>query len=597
MSDRTLRLKCSAGQYDAVVAISEEMLNAQLKDYWKRVKKFQKIEETLDNATLTASLKASRVTIPSEGGSCQMYYHVIFDTATLKTPNGSVFTLDSSDLAFKVDIALQHASEADLPHLQELLNVPGEFSVQRLMLDFGLAEVSAFDPSHSSVKLTGAPDAGGKAAAYLQKLTASWLVHHSDVESALNKMIGSLRGGNNAVKFPILYYALPPNKGQVGHTGRIYQPTAARHQLYPFQRGDGQSSQNSASNCLLYLETTAKNGQLPAEEQFPNSNGIFVTADGDPNQRVKGSMCISSRLIFDNYLVPVLRPIIKRAELDCISASASSSSRTKPYEWSYRFGDNVQHPDWNDDYFLMTRQQGRDDLYDSSGWFNNRVPEMDNYHGWRWLGAVDIVGTAERTVRPTAKLTGRSIVNLKYESGTNKAVLTGWSTMELHMRSSDNWEERSTQIATTGKWKMEIFLESVDAYDGKLNIRLNWPDQVDFKDWKSSSMGVKGIDPRAVFDEFHANFKKSLEGVGSYVDELQGTLKQDCFVLAGNGYLCMKNPIFNDKGDLLVDLTYNGIPPGAERLQQITPTAQVAQIKVPAVMNATATPSKVSISA
>lgn len=117
MSDRTLRLKCSAGQYDAVVAISEEMLNAQLKDYWKRVKKFQKIEETLDNATLTASLKASRVTIPSEGGSCQMYYHVIFDTATLKTPNGSVFTLDSSDLAFKVDIG-EHPSPVVLFDLQ-----------------------------------------------------------------------------------------------------------------------------------------------------------------------------------------------------------------------------------------------------------------------------------------------------------------------------------------------------------------------------------------------------------------------------------------------------------------------------------------------
>ncbi len=88
---------------------------------------------------------------------------------------------------------------------------------------------------------------------------------------------------------------------------------------------------------------------------------------------------------------------------------------------------------------------------------------MENRDGWRWVNKQDIAGTAElEGEERAAKLTGmcvsidsvthqltsilgQSLANLKYEVGTNKAVLAGWSTMELHARSANGWDERSSQ--------------------------------------------------------------------------------------------------------------------------------------------------------
>lgn len=251
---------------------------------------------------------------------------------------------------------------------------------------------------------------------------SSWLVHHNDVETALNKSLSSVGGTNKAVKFPLMYYAMPPVAGQgefcepkvycqadsniVGQTG-VYRPTAVTHQTYLFQRPSALPVQDSESNCLLYLEMINNNGQLPADKNFLSSNGVLVTADGDPNERIKGSMAISSKVLFDSYLIPILRPIIKQAELVRVSAAPNTQSASH-YEWNYRFGDNLQHGDWKDDYFLMTRQQGRDDIYDKSHWFNQRVPGMANYNGWRWINAKDVAGTAQETDGGAATLTGMS---------------------------------------------------------------------------------------------------------------------------------------------------------------------------------------------
>lgn len=104
MTDRHLRLKCSTGQFDAVVAISEDMLNDQLREDYKRVKKFQKIEKQARGFTLDADLAPPRVTIPQKGAECEIYYHAMFGTATLKGSDGTPCSLNNSDLAFKVDI-------------------------------------------------------------------------------------------------------------------------------------------------------------------------------------------------------------------------------------------------------------------------------------------------------------------------------------------------------------------------------------------------------------------------------------------------------------------------------------------------------------
>ncbi|KAI0444947.1 hypothetical protein F4803DRAFT_509630 [Xylaria telfairii] len=589
MSQKHLRLACSTGQYDVVVAISEKLLNDQLAMYRKhpRVKKFSQIQETLESYILFAELGPIRVTIPAKDGQCRMLYHVVFDKATLKTANGDkTYVLDGTDLAFEVDIVLQKVDQKDLPQLQGLLKVPNEFSIQRLMLDFGLTETSRFNLLESSIKTNIPSSAPQEVNEALQKLTASWLVHHNDVEAALLKMESTQEGGpKGSVKFPILYYAMPPKPQTAKSSPGIYTPTAVVHQLYPFPG----STQDSRANCLLYLETINKDGHLPSGIRLSTDNGIFVTQDGNPSERIDGSMAINSKIFFDNYLIPILRPVVKQAELDCVTAGPGSEPGQ--YQWSYKFGDNPSHRDWNDDYFLMKGQQGYDNVYNGTGWFNQKVHGMENTNGWRWLGDVDIVGSANPEETNSAKLTGRSIINLQFQPGTNKAVLTGWSTMELHIRSQKEWDNLSSQIATTGKWSIDFIVEIGD--ERQLNIRPTWGGDIDFSDWTSSNLGVEVVNSKAVLSDFHQKFRESLEHIKTYLGELEGKMRQDCFVIAGHGYFFMKNPIFNNNGDLLVEIKYDGIPKANQGPANVAAFGQGDHIQVPAVINAPTKPTVV----
>lgn len=101
--DRQSRVKCNTGQYDQVVAISEEMLNAQLENYFENEKKMWKMVQTdPDAGNIDAIMKAPRVSIAvKDQNRSSLDYHIRIESATIDTSGKSVETATASDRKFR----------------------------------------------------------------------------------------------------------------------------------------------------------------------------------------------------------------------------------------------------------------------------------------------------------------------------------------------------------------------------------------------------------------------------------------------------------------------------------------------------------------
>lgn len=202
---------------------------------------------------------------------------------------------------------------------------------------------------------------------------------------------------------------------KVNPVNPTFPPQAVTQQTYEFVRPDdgkggpfrfkskdlpdkpGTKEQITRYNCLLYLETCGR--ELPSSLNFDETHSNFVTADGiDINHypsnltaemlatpQIMGSMCFRAEILFDGFLIPKFRPLVKETEIviDSVSANANKKNEDLAFDWKYAFGGNTVHPKEDDVYFNMTRQTGTDDVWDK--WFNNRVDGIKNTTGWRWV--------------------------------------------------------------------------------------------------------------------------------------------------------------------------------------------------------------------
>ena len=97
--DRTSRIKCNTGQYDQVVAISEDMLNAQLESYFEAEPKMQTMSQKDKFAgNIEAVMRAPRVSIAvKDQNRSSLDYHVRIESATIQTYPKSIRDVEEGD--------------------------------------------------------------------------------------------------------------------------------------------------------------------------------------------------------------------------------------------------------------------------------------------------------------------------------------------------------------------------------------------------------------------------------------------------------------------------------------------------------------------
>jgi hypothetical protein len=144
---------------------------------------------------------------------------------------------------------------------------------------------------------------------------------------------------------------------------------------------------------------------LPKPSLFSEDNGNFVTSDLKPAQQIGGTMCFTSDLFFENKLVPLFKPLVKRGELTISELSVDKKDKNK-FHWNFVFGSDPDHTKFEDEYFQMKRMKGPDDTWKS--WFNNTIEDFKNERGWRWKSEQKVVEDKNEGFwrETSAKLTG-----------------------------------------------------------------------------------------------------------------------------------------------------------------------------------------------
>ncbi|KAK6335541.1 hypothetical protein TWF696_002313 [Orbilia brochopaga] len=589
-ADQRSRLNSNTGQYDQIVAISEAMLNAQLETYYNIEPKLRVMKErnVYIGTSVDAELLPPRVSIPvdrQKADRSSLFYHLRFKRAKFGylsvpfyqyRPGGpGVLEVETKDweFVFKVTLEMQDVKKEQRDEVKKMLRVAGEYSIQRLLLNFTMVDTSNYITELTKLQM---PDGSKPPTGLIEALggwVKGWTASFNEIEDRLQgktRIINPSTGESTLIDAfcPILYHALAPKPEEVNPIAPTIPPTQVVQQTYQFVRPDQSVLKTTNRNCLLYTEMCGKDAKLPSPILFTEEHGNFVTddmpvtrkADGSlDDTNIMGTMCLDRNVLWGRHFIPLLSPIVKQTQVHLKSCEIWPDS-DQQFRFSMAFGDDGVHMDSKDPYFWMQPMTGKDDVWSNWSWFEegNR-PEAYNPWGYRWIMDTQQVRKEDNTDnrRLALELKARSIAQVIPTSGSNTVRISGATTIAIY--ASEKGQNRG--FATTGLWKLSMEVKAVD--DGRLFVDVVYPDKpVEFTHWQGGSSSLKKFDGPAAIRQMEEELTKNIKGLKDYLQHtFKDTLKQQQFVLAGGGYFYMKNPVFTQKGDLLVELRYKGIPP------------------------------------
>lgn len=232
--DQNARFKCNTRQYHSVIALSESMINKQLESYYRLEDEFKYMKGDMGIfGSIDVSLNPSRIAIPAlDQNKSSVYFFVCISKGNLTylTETGSKVTIAVSnwDLAYSCNIseffyslvlipyfanyrvftAGEGVDKNELEGLKKALKVEGEYSIQRLLLNFADANLSSFNRSRSKLPMADGEKIPNALEMCLSYWTRQWLAKWDKIEERLVK--GYVKGDGEILKCPILYHALAP---------------------------------------------------------------------------------------------------------------------------------------------------------------------------------------------------------------------------------------------------------------------------------------------------------------------------------------------------------------------------------------------------
>lgn len=231
--DEIVRLRCQTGNYHSVVAISESMLNAQLVSYYNLLDGFKSTNVKHDHyGGINATLNPPKIEIPvrDQNKSAVYFFFCIKEGMLTYFADGKAkelsitgweiafsCNLGECDFAYLLDFKLipetladlQGVDKADLEGLQKGLNVPGEYSIQRLLINFSEANLSSFNKDRSKMTMADGGKIPSDAQIALGFWIGSWLTTWETVEEHLFDGF-KLQPDSRRKQYPLLYHAIAP---------------------------------------------------------------------------------------------------------------------------------------------------------------------------------------------------------------------------------------------------------------------------------------------------------------------------------------------------------------------------------------------------
>ncbi|KAI0841843.1 hypothetical protein F5Y06DRAFT_258375 [Hypoxylon sp. FL0890] len=571
MSDaftRSLIGKTDPSPYDQVIFLSQEMINKAFHNMWALTPKknppplreFKKsyrtgdIDIKLDPPTINLMVTTKQ--------DPQLYFMLNMKSGTIETYVSSdpaddtkkKFDVTGWKFGFSVKLASKTVPKNDAKFSAAVTQAgfsPDTYSLAQLYLDVS-----------SSTKNTEQYNSYG---------SYDWKSETPETKAAFMGFCQNWWNIMSESNCTIIGYSVQAKKPDTTKVDTAtFRPTSIDYFVYPWKDPDSYSPQltdGSPKNALCYLmmsDFTKQPDRIGLEYSgtFVNGGGLYI---------------MNSDIFWGKWLLPLLQGLNKGAEI--IPDEPTNEYFPNPsdgYHWAagmcYHVGVSGSHGT-TDPYYAFTK----------SNWSPGT---------WTWSGKQrkwsKTVSDGSHTTHVVSQ-TSTTSTELSFDQGGQGVTLKGKTVFDFNVQF--NWDNspmgKPSHLTITSEWHFKMAVSRVD--DGDLQFaRVKQP--TDEKPCTVTVVADPGdVTWKSGFESIKHNFSDTLN---SYIDEdtheiqnalLRSLKGQDRLFLPASGTFLMKDPKFNNRGDLLVTVSYNGAEPPDAPKHSTTQNAKLFMASKPGI--------------
>ncbi|KAM0095801.1 hypothetical protein ACP6JD_000611 [Aspergillus fumigatus] len=524
--------KTNPDPYDQIIVLSQKVINAGFKNMWKLAQGDDDSPLTHFKKSIHGEYIEADVGIPSVKLHVESREPMLYFLLALKNGEMAVYESDDSDTLFKWDIKdwvlafnvvinqkkITKDSE-EYRKFKERAGLPeSNFSLAQLFID--ASSSTKFNPDLTSFGEHNLNELTPAAKASVLQFIDHWIKVMSESGSSIlgySAQREQVNGGDERKEF---WDATNAKVRAVNEYAPSFPPTSIDYFCYPWRGvdGSGANKDDQDSNALAYL--LMSDFKNPPAEGSIQYSGPWV--DGD--DRV-ASFCMN-RALFWNWMLPIARQVVVAMtpvpETPYVSYAGTPPDmpwRTRP---RYHIGDTNASAN---DYKWVPNPSGgwSTSMPMKFTWDKVTVPHNSN----DWMIGEEWGDNIQATV--------------SFGAGTERLTVKGG-------------------IFTD--WRLSIDMTSIEeggiVFHPKENN--NEDVKVAYKEYGDMKMESTAQDlAESIADDVKQNMTAALESVSETLSQAMANANRLCLPAAGTFF--MKDPVFNEGGDLLVKLEYDGADP------------------------------------
>ncbi|VZH91373.1 unnamed protein product [Fusarium fujikuroi] len=566
------RLGLKLQDYDQVIALSQGNINETLELHFMRNEKLQEFKAMFPTYGLKGKLSSPSVHLIDKENADQAIFYLNFESGTyyyfeqpsntpqydedgfpLPVGQPTRVKVDVSDwsLAFFVDFSFKRM--ATVPDkIRDAIELPGSYSVNQLLIDFGTPEILNIAWDHCSTP--GVPEA--------QKATCRAEIRMflgTHLESVLLK-----ENDHNILGYTVKIDAPPDGETVEKRLKGVFKkaphfpPTSVRLQTINY-RPDGREVQaggeKSDHNAFLFTEMTQFRKMPNQDLQW--SGDWFYGGIG-------GTLAMSRQIFLDQYLAEKLQPAIAGPwKMANHIGNTCTEFSDRILKFQFRGDDEWILKRSRDTSVNMRRGAGVQLTYhdvdeNSAQWGDEKEESVkalaakEHY----WYNKAELSCVIEPQVG-----TGKIIITTDLKTDTQRTVKSKVGSSDLQLVCKIQWNTTIDLRAIETDAKLLVGVESkkpivnVDIVKDTAKVEGTGEAAEQWEKWIQEAAADRKKRPLKERIETHIEMFQYLSG--NIAHNLEEALNQQGrFIFPGGGTFDMKDPIFSKEGDLLIGLTF-----------------------------------------
>ncbi|KAL8834354.1 MAG: hypothetical protein Q9176_007537 [Flavoplaca citrina] len=554
--------------YDQVIALSQANINETLRRHFCSLDardELGRFKAILDLKSINAQVLPPTVELVDKDNADGALYIIhlgegSYTTVVAQTGGGEENDEESDssfkkvkiptngwELAFDVDFAFKPILKIPEDIVRQV-PLPGGYSVQQLMINFGdVTRIVQLDRGRSKFPIP--PESKDRIDATALETGMEFFL-----KTYLNKKL-SMREGHNILGFAVKVDEAPKN------SQAHFLPTDSKVQIVGY-RADGKKESfrlDNPYNAFCFTEMT-KGRMMPTIEIQYSGNWFYDS--------IGGSLVMSRSLFWDTFMIgKVKKAHVKAVEFSGAILGMLASDKFEGKGWC--LDDSMPTPEDMCGTYKGTAAWGNlaySTTYKSSELthWNKSDSNFANF----WSSPRATVHTLAKPRTRQGEMVVQQDIEINWEEGAELAdyfylIAKTW---DVRIRGSLTLTFETTisfkSVSDTGGLRVESTTRTTRKEYNEPNIRIGglvsslFPEGLHtlINEWASKlsdqSKDAKEALSKKVIDGLEALFGSVAEGLKHDLNQLNK------FVFPGSGTFDIKDPLFSDKGDLMLGLTY-----------------------------------------